>query len=120
MKSEIFPKLDGPVFIYDINSKENDTFICINNVDTNPAGERRDVRVAGGLFQRNVLYKMLAKEQTLMPAADWAEEHERSEINEILALLQMTGAIAVNYEHNASATQLGDILDMPVVVAEVR
>ena len=80
----------------------------------NPAGVRRGVRVAGGLFQRNVLYKLLAKEQTLVPATDWAEEHERSEINEILALLQLTGAIAVNFEHGPSAMQIGDITDMPV------
>ena len=115
MKEKIFPKLDGPVFIYDVNSKEGDTFMCLNNRDTNGGGGvRREVRVAGGLFQRNVLYKLLAKEQTLVPAADWAEEHERSEINEILSLLQMTGAIAVNYEHRPSATQIGDILDMPI------
>lgn len=108
MKASIFPKLDGPVFIYDINSKEGDTFLCLNDRDTNGgAGVRRQVRVAGGLFQRNVLYKLLAKEQTLVPATDWAEEHERSEINEILALLQLTGAIAVNFEHNPSATQIG-------------
>jgi hypothetical protein len=115
MKEELFPKLDGPVYIYDINSKEGDTFVCMNNRDMNGnGGVRREVRVAGGLFQKNVLYKLLAKEQTLVPNADWAEEHERSEINEILTLLQLTGAIAVNYEHRPSATQIGDILDMPV------
>jgi len=115
MKEKLFPKLDGPVYIYDINSKEGDTFVCMNNRDINGnGGVRRVARVAGGLFQRNVLYKLLAKEQTLVPNADWAEEHERSEINEILALLQLTGAIAVNYEHRPSATQIGDILDMPV------
>jgi len=103
LKSSIFPKLDGPVYIYDINSKEGDTFVCLNDRDTNSAGVRRAVRVAGGLFQRNVLYKLLAKEQTLVPASDWAEEHERSEINEILTLLQLTGAIAVNFEHGPSS-----------------
>lgn len=115
MKEELFPKLDGPVFIYDINSKEGDTFVCMNNRDANGnGGVRRVARVAGGLFQRNVLYKLLVKEQTLVPNADWAEEHERSEINEILALMQLTGAIAVNYEHRPSATQIGDIIDMPI------
>ena len=118
LKSSIFPKLDGPVYIYDINSKEGDTFVCLNDRDTNSAGVRRAVRVAGGLFQRNVLYKLLAKEQTLVPASDWAEEHERSEINEVLTLLQLTGAIAVNFEHGPSSTQIGDILDMPIETAE--
>jgi hypothetical protein len=117
MKNNIFPKLDGPVYIYDIKSKEGDSFLCLNDRDTG-APTRRNVKVAGGLFQRNVLYKLLPKEQSLVPATDWAEEHERSEIAEVLMLLQLVGAIAVDFVHAPSATQIGDIMDMPIETAE--
>ena len=117
MRDKLFPKLDGPVFIYDINSKEGDSFLCLNDRDTG-APTRRNVKVAGGLFQRNVLYKLLPKEQTLVPASDWAEEHERSEIAEVLMLLQLIGAIAVDFVHAPAATQLGDIPDMPIETAD--
>lgn len=116
-KERIFPKLDGPVYVYDINSKQGDTFECVNDRDANGGGGvRRAVSIAGGLFQRNVLYKMLTKERALVPASDWAEEHERSEITEILALLQLVGAVAVNFDHHPGAHQMGAILDMPLDV----
>jgi hypothetical protein len=115
MRNDIFPQLDGPVHVADINSKEGDTFEVLNYVDRLKAGqapERRLIKIAGGVFQRGVLYKKLPKEQVYVPSADWAEEQERSEILEIVTLLQAMGALAVEWEHVKCENQPG-MPDLP-------
>jgi hypothetical protein len=57
---------------------------------------------------------MLPKEKVFVPASDWSQEQERSEINEVLSLFQAAGAIAVDYEHTLCSTQVGQIPDMPI------
>jgi hypothetical protein len=116
MREKLFPKLDGMVYLLDINSKEGNTFKVLNNRDSQGSSEppRREVVVAGGFFQRNVLYKMLPKERVFVPNADWAEEVERSEIAEILDALQQVGAIAVDWQHEQAGLQL----DQPMLPLE--
>jgi len=103
------------VIVADINSKgaDDDFFDVLNEIDSKRI-TRQKLTIAGGVFQRNVLYKMLPKEKVFVPAFDWAMEQERSEINEILSLFQGAGAIAVDYEHVPLAHQPGEIPDMPI------
>ncbi len=103
------------MIVADINSKgaDDDFFDVLNEIDSKKI-TRQQLSVAGGVFQRNVLYKMLPKEKVFVPAFDWAMEQERSEINEILSLFQAAGAIAVDYEHVPLAHQPGEIPDMPI------
>jgi hypothetical protein len=107
LNQKVFPALDGKVWVLQLSSMDADnSFIVLNDLDT-VAGdptERKQVTVSG-LVRKNLLYRLLPKENVFVPNAEWAAEYERSEVMEVVHLMQLTGAIIVETVHTPMPVQ---------------
>lgn len=99
LKHNVFPALDGPCWILELSSMTPDNrFTILNDLDEQ-VGEstaRKQVTVLS-LIRKNVLYKLLPKENVYVPNADWVAEQERSEV--------MEGAVLVETVHKPAGAQ---------------
>jgi hypothetical protein len=106
-KSSVFPALDGKCWLLEFSSMSADnTFVVLNDLDTmaGDATERKQAAVAG-LVRKNLLYRLLPKENVFVPNAQWAAEYERSEVMEVVHMMQLIGAIVVETIHEPMSVQ---------------
>ena len=100
MRTELFGKLDGPVSILEPSSFNplTNEYTVLNYVDQEDIVRKKQATVSG-LVRKNVLYKLLPKENIYVPNADWVDQMERSEVMEVTHFLQLAGAVMIETEH---------------------
>jgi hypothetical protein len=104
LRKNLFGKLDGPVSILEPSSFNplTNEYTVLNYVDQEDTIRKKQATISG-LVRKNVLYKLLPKENLFVPNADWVEQQERSEVMEVVHFLQLAGAVMIETEHRPVA-----------------
>ena len=104
LRKNLFGKLDGPVSILEPSSFNplTNEYTVLNYVDQEDIIRKKQATITG-LVRKNVLYKLLPKENIYVPNADWVEQQERSEVMEVVHFLQLAGAVMIETEHKPVA-----------------